>query len=99
MDIKHKAAALNLMRVDHNIYWKHLSKLESMGTDTSKFKYYKTYNKEVMLYSDDYLNNNDIDTLLSKDKENENRFNPNIFKRIKNKYDLFILRMMIIFRV
>ncbi|MBT2600962.1 MULTISPECIES: hypothetical protein [unclassified Oceanobacillus] len=95
MDIHAKAEKLNLLEVDYKIYWRNLIHLKNAGKDIEQYQYYKNYGSTTMVYSNEYLNNHDIETLLDRDKKNEKIFNPNIFRRIKGKYDSFMLRRYI----
>ncbi|MGH1297185.1 hydrolase [Bacillus pretiosus] len=73
-----KVAALGLMPIDKAAYIKYLKPHEKAnkkaGIDFNRFKYYKLYGQEPMLYSIEYLTQTPIKDLLERDKENQTRW-------------------------
>ncbi|MGR6912508.1 hydrolase [Bacillus sp. BSL6] len=72
-----KIAALGLMPIDKKAYIKYLKPHEKAnkksGIDVNRFKYYKLYGQEPMLYSIEYLKQTPIKDLLERDKGNKER--------------------------
>lgn len=73
-----KIAVLGLMPIDKKAYIKYLKPHEKVnkkaGIDVNRFKYYKLYGQEPMLYSIEYLTQTPIKDLLERDKENQTRW-------------------------
>ncbi|HFU7086117.1 TPA: hydrolase [Bacillus cereus] len=73
-----KVAALGLIPIDKKAYIKYLKPHEKAykksGIDVNRFKYYKLYGQEPMLYSIEYLMQTPIKDLLERDKENQIRW-------------------------
>ncbi|HDR7567609.1 TPA: hydrolase [Bacillus mycoides] len=72
-----KIAALGLMPIDKKAYIKYLKPHEKAykkaGIDVNRFKYYKLYGENHMLYSVEYLEQTSIKDLLGRDKGNQER--------------------------
>ncbi|PGN13216.1 hydrolase [Bacillus cereus] len=69
-----KITALGLIPIDKKAYIKYLKPHEKAykkaGIDVNRFKYYKLYGHEHMLYSVEYLERTSIEALLKADKAN-----------------------------
>ncbi|MES5834647.1 hydrolase [Bacillus cereus group sp. MG11] len=72
--LNRKIVALGLIPIDKKAYIKYLKPHEKAykkaGIDVSRFKYYKLYGHEHMLYSVEYLELASIEELLKADKAN-----------------------------
>lgn len=72
-----KIAALGLIPIDKKAYIKYLKPHEKAykkaGIDVNRFKYYKLYGENHMLYSVEYLEQTSIKDLLGRDRENQIR--------------------------
>lgn len=73
-----RVAALGLIPIDKKAYIKYLKPHEKANTkagiDVNRFKYYKLYGQEPMLYSIEYLTQTPIKDLLERDRENQMRW-------------------------
>ncbi|SCB69702.1 hydrolase [Bacillus mycoides] len=73
-----KIAALGLIHIDKKAYIKYLKPHEKAykksGIDVNRFKYYKLYGENHMLYSVEYLEQTSIKELLERDRENQIRW-------------------------
>ncbi|HFK1659442.1 hydrolase [Bacillus cereus] len=73
-----KIAALGLIPIDKKAYIKYLQPHEKAykkdGIDVNRFKYYKLYGENHMLYSVEYLEQTSIKELLERDKGNKVRW-------------------------
>ncbi|MDM5429076.1 hydrolase [Bacillus mycoides] len=73
-----KIAALSLIPIDKKAYNKYLKPHEKAykktGIDVNRFKYYKLYGQEPMLYSIEYLTQTPIKDLLERDRVNQLRW-------------------------
>ncbi|KIQ87535.1 hydrolase [Bacillus sp. L_1B0_8] len=73
-----KIAVLGLIPIDKKAYIKYLKPHEKAykkaGIDVNRFKYYKLYGENHMLYSVEYLEQTSIKDLLGKDKGNQERW-------------------------
>ncbi|HDR7645388.1 hydrolase [Bacillus mycoides] len=73
-----KVAVLGLMPIDKKAYIKYLKPHEKAnkktGIDVNRFKYYKLYGQEPMLYSIEYLTQTPIKDLLERDRVNQLRW-------------------------
>ncbi|MHA4410659.1 hydrolase [Bacillus cereus] len=73
-----KIAVLGLMPIDKKAYIKYLRPHEKAnkkaGIDVNRFKYYKLYGQEPMLYSIEYLKQTPIKDLLERDRVNQLRW-------------------------
>ncbi|SFI02604.1 MULTISPECIES: hydrolase [unclassified Bacillus (in: firmicutes)] len=73
-----KIAALGLIPIDKKAYIKYLKPHEKAykkaGIDVNRFKYYKLYGENHMLYSIEYLEQTLIKELLERDKGNKVRW-------------------------
>ncbi|EMX0194228.1 hydrolase [Bacillus thuringiensis] len=72
-----KIAALGLISIDKKAYIKYLKPREKVykkaGIDVNRFKYYKLYGENHMLYSVDYLEQTPIKKLLERAREKQQR--------------------------
>ncbi|EJV82083.1 MULTISPECIES: hypothetical protein [Bacillus cereus group] len=73
-----KIAALGLIPIDKKAYIKYLNPHEKAykkaGIDVNRFKYYKIYGENHMLYSVEYLEQTSIKELLERDRGNQIRW-------------------------
>ncbi|HFR4167570.1 hydrolase [Bacillus paranthracis] len=73
-----KIAALGLMPIDKKAYIKYLRPHEKVSKkasiDVNRFKYYKLYGQEPMLYSIEYLTQTPIKDLLERDRVTQLRW-------------------------
>ncbi|MFK4293760.1 hypothetical protein ABH955_005068 [Bacillus sp. RC240] len=73
-----KIAVLGLIPIDKKAYIKYLKPHEKAykkaGIDVNRFKYYKLYGENHMLYSVEYLEQTSIKDLLGRDKGNQERW-------------------------
>lgn len=73
-----KIAALGLIPIDKKAYIKYLKPHEKAykkaRIDVNRFKYYKLYGENHMLYSVEYLEQTSIKDLLGRDKGNQERW-------------------------
>lgn len=73
-----KVATLGLIPIDKKTYIKYLKPHEKAykkaGIDVNRFKYYKLYGENHMLYSVEYLEQTSIKELLERDKDNTVRW-------------------------
>ncbi|WJE18828.1 hydrolase [Bacillus cereus] len=73
-----KITALSLIPIDKKAFNKYLKPHEKAykkaGIDVNRFKYYKLYGQNHMLYSIEYLEQTSIKELLEKDKGNKERW-------------------------
>ncbi|MDA1883113.1 hydrolase [Bacillus cereus group sp. BY105LC] len=73
-----KIAVLGLIPIDKKAYIKYLKPDEKAnkkaGIDVNRFKYYKLYGQEPMLYSIEYLMQTPIKDLLERDRVNQLRW-------------------------
>ncbi|ENQ3106032.1 hydrolase [Bacillus cereus] len=73
-----KTTLLSLLPIDKKAYNKYLKPHEKAyrkaGIDVNRFKYYKLYGQEPMLYSIEYLTQTPIKGLLERDRGNQLRW-------------------------
>ncbi|EOO10314.1 hypothetical protein IAW_01121 [Bacillus cereus str. Schrouff] len=73
-----KIALLGLMPIDKKAHIKYLrphkKANKKAGIDVNRFKYYKLYGQEPMLYSIEYLTQTPIKDLLERDRVNQLRW-------------------------
>ncbi|PQZ54495.1 hydrolase [Bacillus sp. MYb209] len=73
-----KIAVLGLIPIDKKAYSKYLKPHEKAykkaGVDVNRFKYYKLYGQNHMLYSIKYLEQTSIKELLERDRGNQQRW-------------------------
>ncbi|MGG8383806.1 hydrolase [Bacillus sp. R-CC1] len=73
-----KIATLGLIHIDKKTYIKyfkpHEKAYKKTGVDVNRFKFYKLYGENHMLYSVEYLEQTSIKDLLGKDKGNQERW-------------------------